>query len=502
MIGQRLGVEVASGTLVTVMARLGRIVTAETVSVPPGDASIGPQGLQRRFGTPPVHLVISDPESVHRVLLLPPMTGRERSEVVKREATREGDGASRAVAWHLVRHVEVEGLRKDELLVVLASSEQLQQSLDPLVKSGTIPRAVVTGSMALLAAARALAPTLLDRPTALVHWGTSTLTIVVVSEGVLKFARVVEPPASAIDPVDWIPVELDRSMRHYGVLSKGDRVEQVMVSVADAASASRVFTGGELSERLRLPVTNLNALLAPELPRPWTAEMAAGVFTLAYGAALLSARDAPNLLPPALGFQWRSRKAITTAVTVGAAIVLLLTMSALSMAQRAEDLRDRLRQAQAVLQNNQARVDEGQRAETEREQMRERARLLVGDPLNLIPPADPLREIARFTPAQLRLERLTVSADGQGYIVSLVGRVEQDDHTEAHRVLNEFYYGLHGSPLFHAIVLQQNPRVASPAAASANTAGADAQPAASAAENAATTSRLEFTLVMRLKRLA
>jgi hypothetical protein len=330
----------------------------------------------------------------------------------------------------------------------------------------------------------------------------------VVSEGVLKFARVIEPPATAIDPFDWIPVEIDRSIRHYGVLSKGERVEQVMVSVSDAASAARVFTGGELSERLRLPVTNLNALLAPELPRPWPAEMAAGAFMLAYGAALLPAGDAPNLLPPALAFQWRSRRVITAAVAVGAASVLLLATTAVSTEQRARGLRDRLRQSQASQQNEQARLAQEQAAEAERERMREMTRLLVDDPLNLIPPADPLREIARVAPAQLRLERLTVTADGQGYVVSLVGRVEQDEVTDAHQVLNEFYYGLRGSTIFDAVSIQQAPRateavtppaVPRPAPTPAEPA---ADPAALAAGTAAPGNPVAFTLVMRLKRLA
>lgn len=499
MSGRRLGIEAASGTLVAVAVSRGRISSARTVTVPPGEVSAGALALQPRFGAAPMHVAMSDPETVHRTLLLPPMTARERSDVVNRETARDGE-AAKAVAWHVVRRVEVEGLPKDELLVVVASPERLQQTLEPIVTGGGIPRAVVTGSMALLAAARALAPTPLDRPTALVHWGTATLTIVVVSGGVLKFARVVAPPASALDPFDWIPVEVDRSIRHYTVLSKGERVEQVMVSVADAAAARRVFAGGELSDRLRLPVTNLNALLAPALPRPWEAEMAAGVFTLAYGAAVLGAGDAPNLLPPALALQRRSRTVIAGAVAVTAAAVVLLTATTVSVAQQAQGLRERLRGAQAALQQDQTRVDEAKRAEIEREQMRQLARLLVDDPLKLIPPADPLREIARLAPAQLRLDRLTVSADGQGYALSLAGRVEQEDSTEAQRTLNEFYYNLRGSPLFHAVSVQQSPRVTSPAAATAG-ATPSAEPAALRVE-APAAAPLGFTLVLRLKRLA
>lgn len=502
MIGQRLGVEVVFGMLIAVTARWGRIVAAEATRLPPGDVPIRTSRLAGRFGGAPVHLVLSDPDNVHRVLLLPPMTARERSEVVKREVARDGS-ATKAAAWQLVRRVEVEGLQKDELLLVVVSPEALQQGVDPLVKGGTIPRAVVTGSVALLAAARAVAPSLLDRPTALVHWGTATVTIIVVSDGVLKFARIIEPPAAAIDPFDWLPVEIDRSMRHYGVLSQGERVEQVMVSVADAGSASRLFAGGELSERLRMPVTNLNALLAPELPRPWAAEMAAGAFTLAYGAALLSGGDAPNLLPADLTLQWRSRKVIAAAAAIGAAGVLVLAANAVSTEQRARSLRDRVRQTQTALQEQQARLAQDQAAEAERQRMRELARLLVDDPLNLIPPADPLREIARLAPPQLRLEQMTVSADGQGYVVSLVGRVEQSDVTEAHRVLSEFYYGLRASPLFQTIAIQQSPREASPAPAPADvTATPAAADPAVADEGAAAERALAFTAVMRLRRLA
>jgi Tfp pilus assembly protein PilN len=496
VIGRRLGIEVASDRLITVTVSRGRISHAGTVPLPRGDASTETLPLQPRFAAAPVHVAISNPDDLHRVLTLPPMTARERTEVVNRERVRDSEEA-RVIASHLVRRVTVEGLPKDELLVVLASPERLQESLAPIIKGGAIPRAVVTGPMALLAAARALVPTGLDRPTALAHWGPSTLTIVVVSEGVLKFARVVAPPASALDPFDWIPVEIDRSIRHYAVLSKGERVEQAIVSVADAAATRRLFADAELSGRLRLPVTNLNVLLEPELPNPWEEEMAAGVFTLAYGAALLGAGDAPNLLPPEFALHWRSRRVIAAAAAVGTAAVLLLTASALSLGQQAHGLRDRRARAQTVVQQSQASLDAGQQAEADREQMRQVARLLVDDPLNVIPPADPLREIARLAPPQVRLEHLTVAADGQGYAFSLIGQVEQSDVTDAHRALNEFYFRLRDSPLFYAVTVQQTPRAISPVAATAET----AQPAARPADDVPSPA-LGFTLVVRLKRLA
>ena len=503
---RRLGVEAAGDRLIAVAVSRGRISSARAMALLPTGASIGPLALQPRFGAAPVHVAISDPGTVHRLLLLPPMTARERSEVVRREAAREGE-VPRAAAWCAVRRVEVEGFPKDELLVVTTSAEHLEQALGPILEGGTVPRAVVTGPVALLAAARALSPTPLDRPTALVHWGTSTLTIAVVSEGVLKFARVIEPPAATLDPFDWIPVEISRSVRHYGSLSKGERVEQVMVSVVDADAARQVFAGGDLAERLRLTLTNLNALLAPALPQPLDPDLASGAFTLAYGAALLGASEAPNLLPPALVFRQRSRRVVAAAVAVSAAAVLLVASSLPSMAERTDGLRNRLAQLQSAQRAAQARLEEGRRTDAERERARQVAVFLVDDPLNLIPPADPLREIARLAPADLRLEQLTMSADAQGYSVNLVGRVEQDDFAEAHRTLNEFYYGLRSSPIFHTVTIQQTSWLAPSVAATADTSGTSAEQDAQGAPDLAALSSvganrpLGFVFVLRLKRV-
>jgi Tfp pilus assembly protein PilN len=485
----------------------GRISSAKAIALPPAGAPTGRLALQPHFGAAPVHVAISDRDNVHRLLLVPPMTAAERSEVVSRESEREG-GVPRATAWGNVRRIEVDGLPMDELLVAMVSPDRLEQALEPILEDGAVPRTVVTGSVALLAAARSLAPAPLDRPTALVHWGTATLTIAVVSEGVLKFARVIEPPAATLDPFDWIPVEVDRSVRHYSSASKGERVEQVMVSVADADAARRVFADGDLAERLRLTVTNLNALLAPAVSQPLDPNVAAGTFTLAYGAALLGANEAPNLLPPALAFGRRSRKVIAAAVAASATAVALVASSLPSMAQRADGLRARLSQLQSAQQAAQVRLDEGSRAEAEREQARQLARFLGDDPLNLIPPIDPLREIARLAPADLRLEQLTLSADAQGYAVNLVGRVELDDFTEAQRTLNEFYYGLRDSPIFYAVTIQQSSWAPQSVVAAADPSETSAEPDAQAAADLAATSvvgaerPLEFVFVLRLKRLA
>jgi cell division protein FtsB len=455
-----LGVEVASGLLIAVdagrrgvsMAALRRLSTRTPGAIPLG-ALLG----RRQLRTSPVRLVICDPEHLHRTLQVPPMTSGERAEVVRREITRDG-GTDRVPAWRHVRRLEIDGATKDEILVVAASAERLQKALDPVLAGGVVPQSVVTGPLALIAAARALSPAPLDRPTVLVHWGTSSLTIVILSENGLKFARVIEPPASDLDPLDWIPVEIDRSVRHHAFLSKGERVEQMMVSVAEAAPARRLFTGGELATKVGLPVTNLNALLAPELPQSAHAdagvtgvEMAEGVFMLAYGAALLTPGAAPNLLPHALVVQRRSRFVQIGAVAASLLMAAALASTAALMTAHAEKLRLRLNRARADEQARQALVAENGRVEVERQQMRQLVRLLSDDPLKRLPVDDALREIARLAPGQLRLDQLTLSIDASGYGFRLVGRAESPNLADAQHTLNAFYYGLRRSPLFYDV---------------------------------------------------
>lgn len=462
--GRRLGVEVAPGLLIAMtvtrraiaMATMRRLATTTPGSAIPINAALGP----RLGGHPPIHLVICDPDHAHRTLLVPTMTARERDEVVRREIGREAAG-DRVPVWHRVRQVQAEGVRKDELLIVATSEGRLQQQLDPVIAGGGVPRLVVTGPVALIAAARALAPTPLDRPTVLVHWGVSSLTIVILSEGTLKFARVIEPPVSDLNPLDWIPVEIDRSIRHYAVLSKGERVEQVMVSVAEGEPARRLFTDAALATRLRLPVTNLNALLAPLLPDRWDVdselvdvEIAEGVFTLAYGAALLAPGDVPNLLPQRYIVQRRSRQVIGASVAANVLLLLALGSQSILLAGEAQTLRGRVAQAQSVRVQNQMRVEEAGRVEAERQRMRELMPFLTGDPLKLLPLDDALREIARLAPDRLRLEQLTLSTDPAGQAFRLAGSVQEPDFADAQKALNQFYYGLRASPLFYDVQLQ------------------------------------------------
>ena len=486
MLGRRLGVEVAPGMLIALavgrravsMAAMRRLRKGTPASPIPIKTLLG----QRRVGAAPLHLVICEPELVHRTLLVPHMTTSEESEVVRREIARDGAG-DRTSAWRHVRRVETDGVRKDELLIVAAPLGRLHQVLDPIIVGGVVPRLVVTGP--------------LDRPTVLVHWGVSSVTIVIVSEGALKFARVIEPPAPDLDPLEWMPVEIDRSIRHHAVHSKGERVEQVMVSVAEAAPARRLFAGAELATRVHLPVTNLNALLAPQLPDRangdsdlMDVEMAEGVFTLAYGAALLSPQVVPNLLPDALVVWRRSRQVIGASVAANVLLALALGSKSMLMTGQAQELRSRLARAQATRQALQVRVEEAGRIEAERQRMGEVARLLTEDPLKRLPVDDALREIARLAPDQLQLDQLALSTDASGHTFRLAGRVQEPDFADAQNTLNRFYYGLRGSPLFYDVQIQEN---------RTQSAGADTSSPGGVADNNARS--LPFALVLKPKEL-
>lgn len=477
--GNALGLEVTSGLLIALtvkrraisMATMRRLPATTQADFLDVDALLG----IRRGSHPPLHLVIGDPDYVHRTLTVPHMSEREREEVVRREISI--GGGDRVAVWRLIRQVEADGVRKDELLIVAASPASVRQQIDPIIAGTAVPRLVVTGPLALIAAARALLPTPLDRPTVLVHWGVSTLTIVIVSDGALKFARVIEPPAADLDPLDWMPVEIDRSIRHYAVLSKGERIEQAMVSVARGEPARRLFTGAELAQRLRLPVTNLNALLAPALParRDVGAEstdidMAEGAFMLAYGAAWLTPADVPNLLPAPFIVQARSRPVLAGAVAATVLLAVAVGSASAVKADQAAALRTRLTQARAAAQAGQARVAEDARVEAERQRMRLLARLLTDDPLKHLPVDDALREIARLAPADLRLEQLTLSIEGSGYAFRLAGRVESPDLADAQHTVRTFYYGLRGSPLFYDV---NSLEIGSAGAGAATTASAE-----------------------------
>lgn len=519
--GTAVGVEVAADFLIATTVKRGAISSATMRRLPtttPGDAI----AVDARTGLgaalrPPLHLVICDPAFVHRTLVVPHMSDRERAEVVRRDIGRNGggdrsplppgvdserrqrdvgreDGSDRDAFWRLTRQVEIDGVRKDEILIMVGSPATVRQHIDPIIAGTAIPRLVVTGPLALIAAARALLTTPLDRPTVLVHWGLSALTIVIVSDGALKFARIIEPPAADLDPLGWIPVEIDRSIRRYGVLSKGERIEQAVVAVAKGEPARRLFTGAELGQRLRLPVTNLNALLAPVLPARGVAEsgaadldMTEGAFMLAYGAALLSPNDVPNLLPAALVVEVRSRKVLAGAVAATVLLAVAVGSASASKADQAVALRTRLTQARAAVQARQARAAADTAIEAERQRMRQLARLLTNDPLKHLPVDDALREIARLAPADLRLDRLTLSIEGAGYALRLAGRVESPDLADAQHTLSSFYYGLRSSPLFYD--------VHSPEIGGASSTPASAEPADAAAP------ALPFVLTLRPKDL-
>jgi hypothetical protein len=380
------------------------------------------------------------------------MTATERSLFVERELAREG-GATKAFGAQIVRQVQ-DGGPKDEVLLAVAPRESLDRLLAPFLGARLTPRLVATAPLALVKAAQALSPIPFDRPTIVGHWGLSGLTMAVVSDGVLTLARQIPLLAvGGVDPVEWVVTEIQRSMHHYSVLSKGEAVERALFGGAEVAQERMFSNLGELGTRLRLHVLDLNQLLRPLLPdgAEEDAGLPAGAFLLAFGAALLSPQEAPNLLPPAISSGWRSRQITRTALAAAILLALVLGGSFWAANREAAALRHTLERQRTTRQSLQAGRGEVERIEAERQQARRWTRLLSDDPLDGPPLADALKEVSRLAPDELRLERLVVAKGDRGYAMKLAGVVKQADLALAQSAFNQLYFGLRESPFFYDV---------------------------------------------------
>lgn len=410
-----------------------------------------------------VSLVTWDARQTHRTVRLPPMTAAERSQYLGREVGREA-GEARAVGSRLLGQVQ-DGGRQHEVLVAATPREELDRALSAFAEARLIPRLVTTAPLALISAARALGVDL-SQPTMLVHWGLSGLTMAVGVDGQLTFARQVPLLATTgLDPVDWVATEIDRSIRHYAVVSKGLRIERVGFASGEGARMALPASLGQLQSRLGLPVADIGEYLRPLLPEGAEEEwgLPAGAWLLAFGGARLRPREAATLLPPRLLVEARSRQVARAATAASVVLALVFVGGFWSTSLQAARIGQALNRERAAAQAARARLAEVDKVEAERAQARSWARLLSADPSGTPPIPDVLSEVSRLAPGRLQLERLAISRADAGYTMMLRGQVKDPDLAQAQLDFNRFYFGLRDSPLFYEVKLTRGG--AAPAAA-------------------------------------
>ena len=432
------------------------ILQAVSADVPAAGLGETLTGLlaEHGIGARESHVVLAPSASIHRTLLLPPMSTGERRLFLERELGREV-GAGLLVDSQPLRAVEGPP-RKEEVLAVAIPGAETEQALAGVMAARLSPRLVTTIPLALTRAAEVLAPESVDRPTAVAHWGFQGLTLVVVDGGAPRFTREIPHLAApGIDPRDWFVTEFQRSIRQYTQTVKGSTVSSVLIGSVDARFEAQLE---DIAGRLGMPVVNLNQTLRDLLPESPDQGTPAGVFLPALGAAL-AAPGALNLLPPAIPARRRSALLKRGAAAAAALLVLSLSYSTWGAMQEAATYRKAVAELTAKKRAREAQIAQVQQIKQERDRQYERIRLLTGDPLGGPPLAAVFKEISRVAPDELRLERLTVSRDAGLVKIRVTGWLESIDLARAQSEFNRFYFGLQESPFFSDVIF--NPPSAS-----------------------------------------
>lgn len=403
---------------------------------------------ERGIGARTTHVVLASSTSVHRTLLLPPMSAGERRLFLERELGREV-GAGLLVDSQPLRTVEGPP-RKEEVLTVAIPGAETDQALAGVMAARLSPRLVTTIPLALARAAEALAPESVDGPTAVAHWGFQALTILVVDGGAPKFTREVPHLAApGIDPREWFVTEFQRSIRQYTQTVKGITVGRVLLSSVDARFEAQF---ADVETRLGMPVVNLNEAMHDLLPEGSDEASPAGAFLPALGATLLEPARL-NLLPPAIPARRRSALLKRGAAAAAALLVVSLSYSTWAAVQEVATYRKSIALLTAKKRAHEAQIAQVQQIKQARDTQYERIRLLTGDPLGGPPLPEVFKEISRVAPDELRLDRLVVGREGNLVTIRMTGRLESADLARAQSEFNRFYFGLQGSPFFSEVLL-------------------------------------------------
>lgn len=396
----------------------------------------------------PVRLVLRGPGHLHRIQMLPPMSADDRQAYLTRELRREHEGSEWAFAHAVVGRLQEADGPRDEVLVVAIP----RREVDRVMAAAEVTRArialITTTPLALLRAALALVPPEADEAVAVALWSAAGLTIAVGAGQTLALAREL-PHSAGVDPLERCATEIQRSLLAFRQQSRGRSVARVLV-----ASALPELTAAlpALSERLGVPVEDLNAAFAALLP-PEASVGEAAEFLLAYGAALTPPGHGLNLVPESIVLRRRAGALAVAAVILAVLVAGMIGATYRSRVRQAHALERALVELGSERQRLLAQRAAGEEASRERQLYRQRLRALKGlaPGLPALPAA--LTELARLAPGNLRLQRVTLVGEGGLARLGLAGVAEAPDLADAQAAVSAFYSALRASPLFDGVTL-------------------------------------------------
>lgn len=192
---------------------------------------------------------------LHKTIMLPRMSRREMKAVIKREAKKEASSMTGEIVHDslLLGSVVEKGIEKNYILLVIASKDEVNDTISFWRDTGLEPQLLTTVSLALLGSLKITPGQWEKEITAFLYLGQQKAFIIISDCGNLEFSRDFILEKSPREPsdmdlpnheyVDRAIVEMNRSLLYYKHQFRGKTVQKIILS-------GEVDDGGSIKEAL------------------------------------------------------------------------------------------------------------------------------------------------------------------------------------------------------------------------------------------------------------
>ena len=177
---------------------------------------------------------------LHKTIMLPRMSRREMKAVIKREAKKEASSMTGDIVHDslLLGSVVEKGIEKNYILLVIASKDEVNDTISFWRQTGLEPQLLTTVSLALLGSLKITPGEWENEITAFLYLGEHKAFIIISDRGNLEFSRdfiLEKPPREKSDVdltnheyVDRAIVEINRSLLYYKHQFRGKSVQNII----------------------------------------------------------------------------------------------------------------------------------------------------------------------------------------------------------------------------------------------------------------------------------
>jgi len=400
-----------------------------------------------------VNIVLSHPAIIHRLISLPPIPEEEIGVIVEREVRGEKPHIEKPVFdWQVVGEVEEKGVRKKEVLLVIAPSAEVNQKISLVENAGLRCGILTTVPLALLSSLKFIKDGE-KGVVAFLYLGTERGYLLFVREGKWCFSREFPIDGEGFGE-ERVLSEMKRSVHYFKQLFRDEDLERIIIGGEGEEDWQLVKEKLEDSLGVRVEVfdPHYGLDLAPIKGRVKEWEKVLPRLAIILGLVGQYPEDAViNLIPPQVKRRGKELKRRAMVGSLAAMILLGLLAGYGGLSQRLNAQAEILQQRKAVLREFQPLLEKATVWE-EKKRLYDRSLSFLNDKKSF-PWWEMFQYFSIIVPDGMVFHSLEAGRIEGGWEVTIKGETMAFDSFTVQGIFNQFYSRFKSNPIFSHIEL-------------------------------------------------